>query len=537
MSNNDFDVIVVGAGFAGLHLIHELRSRGLHVRAFERGADVGGTWYWNKYPGARCDAESIHYSYSFSPEIEQEWTWTEKYATQQEILSYAKYVADTLDVRRDITFNVSVQSAAYDAIASTWTVSTDSGTTIRARYLVMATGCLSSGRIPAIEGIDSFSGEMYHTGAWPDEDVDFTGKRVGVIGTGSSGIQAIPEIATRAEHLTVFQRTPSFSVPARNRPLDPETVAKVKANYPQLRERARWSTSGSPHPPSEPSATAVTDAERQATYESKWSNGGPTILGSFSDIMVDQTANATLAEFIRGKIDDIVDDPEVARVLKPQNYPVGAKRICVDTNYYSTFNRDNVSLVDLRSTPIERVTESGIDLAGGHRELDMIVFATGYDAITGALDKIDITGRDGRALKDVWQDGPQTYLGIAIHGFPNLFLVTGPGSPSVLGNVLTSIEQHVEWISAHIDYLERHGITYSEARLDAQQSWVQTVNAAADSTLYPQAASWYTGANVPGKPRVFMPYVGGVGRYRHICDDIATNGYRGFDLVSPGAAE
>ncbi|WP_433598206.1 flavin-containing monooxygenase [Nocardia sp. CA-135953] len=531
MSATDVDAIVVGAGFAGLHLVHSLREKGLLVRAFERGDGVGGTWFWNRYPGARCDAESVYYSYSFDPEIEQEWTWSEKYATQPEIRSYLDFVADRLDLRRDITFETTVTAASFDESTGTWTVRTNGGEEVTARYVVMATGCLSAGRRPDIAGIDDFTGEVYHTGSWPRDGVDLTGKRVAVIGTGSSGIQAIPQIATRADHLTVFQRTPNFSVPARNSPLDPDHIAEVKANYPDLRERSRWSGGGSPTDAVETSALEVTPAERQARYEEFWQAGGATIMFAYADIMTDKAANDTLADFIRGKIDEIVEDPELARLLKPHDHPVGTKRICVDTDYYATYNRDNVSLVDLRTTPIEALTANGIRTTAGDHDLDVIVFATGFDAMTGALNRIDIVGRDGASLRDRWRDGPKTYLGVAVHGFPKLFLVTGPGSPSVLSNVVTSIEQHVEWIVAHIEHLEKNELDHSEADEAAQERWVAHVNETADATLYPQANSWYLGANIPGKPRVFMPYVGGVGAYREKCDEVARNNYEGFILA------
>lgn len=527
--SSDVDVVVVGAGFSGLHLIHTLREKGFTVRVFERGDGVGGTWYWNRYPGARCDAESIHYSFSFSPEVEQEWTWTEKFATQPEILSYLEFVSDRLDLRRDITFETSVVRAAFDSSSNTWSVTTDKGETISARFVVMATGCLSAGRLPDINNIEDFAGATYHTGNWPHEGVDFTGLKVGVIGTGSSGIQAIPEIAKQALSLTVFQRTPSYSVPAQNAPLTEERIREVKSTYSDLRNQSRRSIAGAPIELSGQLALQVSEEERFDRYEKMWRDGGAAIMYAYDDIMVDNAANDTLAEFVRDKIDSIVTNPAVARLLKPST-AVGTKRLCVDTDYYATYNRENVTLVDLRSTPISRMTDRGIETSSKHYDLDVVVFATGYDAMTGALNNIDIVGASGVTLREEWSEGPKTYLGLAVRDFPNLFIVTGPGSPSVLSNVVISIEQHVEWITDHIEHLEKNGFIRSEAIASAQEEWVKHVNDVANATLYPHANSWYLGANIPGKPRVFMPYVGGVGNYRAKCEEVAANDYEGFVL-------
>ncbi|MCJ8503474.1 NAD(P)/FAD-dependent oxidoreductase [Kocuria flava] len=532
----ELDVVVVGAGFSGLYLLHRLRGAGMSVAVVEKGDGVGGTWYWNRYPGARCDVESPYYSYSFSPELEQEWEWTERYPTQPEILRYLNHVADRFDLRRDIALDTEVVSAVYDDATARWAVTTRStvdGTeeTVSARYCIMATGCLSAGRVPDFEGLAEYGGEVYHTGSWPHEGVDFTGQRVAVIGTGSSGIQSIPVIARQAEHLTVFQRTPNFSVPARNQPLDPQEWARIKAEYPRIREIARQTPTGLPFPPSTASALETDPAEQRKVMEEHWTLGGFRLGQCFSDLAISKEANDVVAQYIRERIDEIVDDPQVAELLKPYDHPVGTKRICVDTDYYATFNRENVSLVDVRSAPITRLTGRGLATTEQEYEVDAIVFATGFDAMTGALNRIDIRGTEGLALAEKWAAGPRTYLGLATAGFPNLFLVTGPGSPSVLSNMVTSIEQHVDWITDHIRYLEDQGLTRSEASPEAEDAWVQHVNDAADMTLFPQANSWYLGANVPGKPRVFMPYVGGVGAYRAKCDEVAAKQYEGFSLV------
>jgi cyclohexanone monooxygenase len=529
-TQREVDVVVVGAGFSGLYMLHKLRQQNLDAVVFERGNGVGGTWFWNRYPGARCDVESQDYSYSFSPELEQEWEWTERYPAQPEILRYLNHVADRFDLRRSIELETEVTGAAFDETTNRWTVTTQQGETVNAKYVVMATGCLSSGRVPDFDGLDSFAGEVYHTGSWPQDGADFTGKRVGVIGTGSSGIQAIPEIAAQAEHLTVFQRTPSFSVPARNAPIDPEFLREVKATYPERREFARRSATGLPFAGGSAMAMEVTEEERQATYESLWGEGGFRIGAAYADLIVNKESNDTLAAFIHSKIDEAVDDPETAEKLKPRDYPVSTKRICVDTNYYATYNRPNVDLVDVRESPIVGFDERGLKTQAAEYELDAVVFATGFDAMTGALLGPDITGVGGVRLREHWEAGPRTYLGLSTVGFPNLFIVAGPGSPSVLTNMVSAIEQHVEWISDHLAHLEERGLNRSEAAADAEQAWVDQVNAIAGMTLFNTANSWYLGANVPGKPRIFMPYAGGFGAYRETCDAVAAEGYRGFVL-------
>lgn len=526
------DVVIVGAGFSGLYMLHRVRDvLGLDAVVLEAGGGVGGTWFWNRYPGARCDSESYYYSYSFSPELEQEWEWTSKYPAQPEILRYLEHVADRFDLRRDIRLETRVEGATFDESTSRWTVRTDAGEELSAQFLVSAVGCLSAANIPDIPGLDTFGGEWYHTGRWPHDGVDFRGKRVGLIGTGSTGIQAAPVIAAEADHLTVFQRTPNYTVPARNAPLTPERAAEIKADYPAIREHTRNSYGGFPFDPSDRSALEVSAEERQTTYDELWAEGGFKFLfGSFYDLLVNQEANDTAAEFIRGKIRETVHDPAVAEMLAPTDHPYGSKRPPIDTGYFETFNRDNVSLVDLKATPIKEITKSGIRTSTGEHELDALVFATGFDAMTGALLKIDIRGRDGLSLRDKWCDGPRSYLGLQVAGFPNLFTITGPGSPSVLSNMPVSIEQHVEWIADCITHLRKVGGSAIEATESAEGAWVDHVAEIAGFTLFSKANSWYLGANIPGKTRVFMPYVGGVAMYRQRCDAVAAAGYEGFAI-------
>ncbi|WP_336879544.1 NAD(P)/FAD-dependent oxidoreductase [Rhodococcus globerulus] len=524
----DCDAIVVGAGFAGLYALHSLRQRGLSVRGFEAGSSVGGTWFWNRYPGARCDVDSADYSYSFDDDLQQEWIWTERFPAQPEILSYLEHVADRFDLRKEITFGTRVTSADFDETAGLWTITTDDGDSVTGRWVVMATGALSSARMPELAGQQDFRGEVHHTGHWPSQGVEFTGKRVGVIGTGSSGVQAIPLIAEQAEHLTVFQRTPGFVIPARNRPLGPDELDEIKADYPTRRQNLRESHGGWILPPPVGLALETAPEVRDKEYESRWAGGGIAFQNTFGDIMISVDANETAAEFVRAKIRDTVEDPTTAEALCPKGYPLGSKRLCIGTDYYETFNRDNVTLADLRAAAIERIVPEGIQTSAGLHELDMIVYATGFDAMTGALNAIDIRGRDGIALREAWAAGPRTYLGVAVAGFPNMFVLTGPGSPSVLSNVVVSIEQHVEWVVDYIDHMRRVGAQFAEATHAAQEQWVDHVTSIAAESLYMQADSWYLGANVPGKPRIFMPYIGGVGNYRNLCTQIAADNYRGF---------
>ncbi|GAC1608377.1 MAG: NAD(P)/FAD-dependent oxidoreductase [Ramlibacter sp.] len=522
------DVIVIGAGFAGLHMLHRLREAGFSVRGYEAAGDVGGVWHWNRYPGARCDVESLQYSYSFSTELEQEWVWTEKYAAQPEILSYIRHVAQRFDLRRDFRFNARLRGAGFDESTALWHLEFDSGERATARFCVMATGALSIPRLPDIPGIASFAGPVHHTGAWPPEGVDFSGQRVGVIGTGSSGIQAIPAIAKQAKHLVVFQRTANFSIPAWNCALAPEVQRDFKGAYRQHRARAR--EVGTLYEFSDKAASQVSEAERQHEYQRRWDRGGVNFVHAFNDVMVDQRSNDSIAEFVRGRIRSIVKDPLVAQSLCPNDHPLGSKRICVDTGYYEAYNWANVTLVDLKKTPIEQVLQHGVRTSAATYELDAMVCATGYDALTGAVLNIDIRGRGGMRLRDKWADGPRTYLGLMTRGFPNLFIVTGAGSPSVLVNMIVGIEHHVEWISQCLLHLRANGLDTIEPSQEAQDDWVEHVNAAANRTLFPKANSWFLGANIPGKPRVFMPYVAKIGVYRAECQQVADDGYRGFEL-------
>jgi cation diffusion facilitator CzcD-associated flavoprotein CzcO len=529
-TEREIDAVVVGAGFSGLYMLHRLRQLGMTTQVFDAAADVGGTWWWNRYPGARCDIESMDYCYSFDPELEQEWTWSERYATQPEILAYVNHVADRLDLRPHIRFETKVTSARWQPERARWAVETDRGDRLAARFCIMAVGCLSAAKRPELAGIDTFAGPEYHTGEWPHEGVDFTGLRVGVIGTGSSGIQSIPLIAAQAERLTVFQRTPNYAQPARNAPLDPAFVAERKVHAAEHREILRRETQGGVivSPPTD-SALVVDPEEREARYRAGWESGTLFgILSAYNDLVIDREANRTAAEFVHDRIREIVSDPATAARLTPSTYPFGTKRVCLDTGYYATFNREDVELVDLRETPIEEIVPAGVRTSGRLFELDALVFATGFDAMTGALLAPDIVGTDGIPLRDAWAAGPRTYLGLATAGFPNLFMITGPGSPSVMTNMLVSIEQHVEWIAECLDHMQRERIPVIEVEPEAQDEWVDHVNLVASFTLFPEADSWYMGANVPGKPRVFMPYLGGVGPFRATCDEVAADGYRGF---------
>ncbi len=531
-SPNVLDALIIGAGFSGLYQLLCLRDRlGLRVQVLEAADGVGGTWYWNRYPGARCDSESHSYCYTFSPELLQEWEWSERYPGQPEIMRYLNHVADRFDLRRDIRFGTRVTAAHYDEAANLWEVRTASGERLSAQFLITAVGCLSTANVPTIPGLPSFAGRWYHTGQWPHEGVDFAGRRVGLIGTGSTGIQAAPVIAETAAHLTVFQRTANYSVPARNAPLTPEFRRYVKENYAEIRRVMHSTPNGHPFTIDRRSAFDVTPEERRAIYEAAWITGGLQFRATFRDLLLDKAANDTAAEFIRDKIRSIVKDPTRAAALADIDHPYAAKRPPIDTDYFETFNRDTVSLVDLRADPIERITPAGIRTREREHALDIIVFATGFDAMTGPLLRIDIRGRDERRLAEAWRDGPRNYLGLQIAGFPNLFTITGPGSPSVLCNMPVAIEQHVDWITDCIAHLRRRGLTRIEAEEPAMDRWVAQVNAAANATLLPLAHhSWYLGANVPGKPRVFMPYAGGMAKYRKICAEVAAEGYVGFTL-------
>jgi cyclohexanone monooxygenase len=527
-----YDVVVVGAGFAGMYMLHRLRGLGMTARVFEQGSGAGGTWYWNRYPGARCDVESMQYSYSFSDELQQEWDWSERYAPQPEILKYANHVADRFDLRRDIQFDTRVERAEFDERSNIWSVATSDGKTVTAKFVVLATGCLSNARMPDIRGLDRFKGKVYHTGHWPHEPVDFTGQRVALIGTGSSGIQSVPVIAELARHLTVFQRTANFSIPARNAALSAEEREWFRRNYPEIRRFAREEARNGIYTDlSDRGALDEGDNERRSRYEARWQRGGLTFMSVYNNLLLDEPANDTAADFVRGKIAEIVKDPGTARLLQPNSHPIGTKRICIDTDYFATFNRPNVELVDIKANPIQEITENAVRVAGRDYEADALVLATGFDAMTGSVAKIDIVGRNAQTLNQKWAEGPRTYLGLMSAGFPNLFIITGPGSPSVLSNMIVSIEQHVDWIADCLAYMRGDGLVAMEADKAAEDKWVDHVNEVAHTTLYPQANSWYMGANIPGKPRIFMPYIGGVGVYRQKCNEVAAKGYEGFAMT------
>lgn len=525
------DVLIVGAGLAGLQMLHEVRTIGLTVRVYEAGGDAGGTWYWNRYPGARCDVESLEYSYQFSDELQQDWEWTRRYADQAEIMRYIQHVMDRFDLERDIEFHTRVQQMVYSDATASWTVRTDTGHEITARYVITATGCLSEPNVPEIPGLDSFAGDVLHTGRWPHHHVALGGKRVGVIGTGSSGVQAIPLIARDARHLTVFQRTPAYTLPAGDEPLDPQLQAAIKADYEGFRARNNAvPTAGLSRFPTNPNSVFhFSKTEREAQFEHLWNRGGPLLLRSFGDLLVDPAANEVVADFVRTKIRSTVADPAVAATLTPRHV-MGCKRICLGDGYYETFNRPNVDLVDIASHPITEITPTALRTTHSSHDLDILVFATGYDAITGALARIDIRGRGGRTLRQAWSEGPRSYLGLATSGFPNLFTMTGPGSPSVLANVLVAIHQHATWIRTCLQHLTDHHIHSIEATPQAEHDWGRHVTDVAAGTLLSSCGSWYLGANIPGKKRVFMPLIG-FPDYAARCEQVTADGYPGFQLL------
>jgi cation diffusion facilitator CzcD-associated flavoprotein CzcO len=532
----DLDVVVVGAGFSGVYAVHAFRSAGLTVRAFEAGDGIGGTWFWNCYPGARCDVESKDYSYSFSAELEQQWSWSERYPAQPEILRYLNHVADRFELWPCIQLNTRVTGASWDASTQSWTVATSDGGSVTARYFVSAAGCLSEFQVPDLPGLDSFAGPWYHTSRWPKEGVDFAGKRVGLVGTGSTGIQLAPEIAAVADQLYVFQRTASFAVPNRNRPWEEAEEVAFKSRYREYRDEARRSFLGVPITGTGRPVLSEPREDVQRLFTERWqAGGGMPFLGAYTDLLVSQEANDVVAEFMRDRIRETVLDQDVAELLCPRGYPVGAKRLCQSDEYYAMFNQPNVSLVDIRSAPIESVYPGGVKTAADSYELDALVFATGFDALTGALFAMDIRGASGLPLRSAWATGAQAYLGVAAAGFPNMFIITGPGSPAVFSNVVLSIEQHVEWVRDCIVWLRSQGYTTIEPAADAQSAWMSHVSEVAGATLFPRADSWYVGANIPGKLRVFTSYVGGCGPYRAKCDQVAAAGYEGF--VLGGAAE
>ena len=533
-SGADLDVVVVGAGFAGLYMLHRLRQLGLSARVLEAAGDVGGTWYWNRYPGARCDIPTTDYTYSFDAELEQAWAWSEKYATQPEILRYAQFVTERFDLRRSITFNTRVDAAHWDDSSGQWRLRTNTDEQITCRYFVMATGCLSQPKAAEINGASRFTGEVYFTSRWPHAGVDFTGKRVAVIGTGSSGIQSIPLIAAQASQLTVFQRTPNFSIPAGNGPVAPERRAPLDADRSAYRTAGKWSRAGVPSEPTQIYGRYSPPEVHRQRFEAAWQTGELIpILGVFADQILFPDANAIVAGMVREKIGAVVHNPETAALLSPTDHAFGTKRPCLDTGYYATFNQPHVRLIDLRSRPIQNITETGIQLADEVMDFDAIVYATGFDAMTGAIVAVDITGRNGVSLKDKWAHGPTTYLGLMNAGFPNLFTLTGPGSPSVLSNMMVSIEQHVDWVADCLASQRSLGLRTIEPTAAAEAGWVTHVNDCANITLFPTANSWYMGANVPGKPRVFLPYVGGVDAYRKACDEVVARGYLGFLRSGP----
>lgn len=530
----EVDAVVIGAGFAGMYMLHRLRDQmGLSVQVFEAGGGVGGTWYWNRYPGARCDSDSYIYCYTFDKQLLQDWHWSERYPEQPEILRYLDHVADRLDLRRSIAFNTRVTEASFDEATNRWTVRTDKGEAVSAQYLIAAVGSLSATNVPRFKGLETFEGKWYHTSQWPHGGVDFTAKRVGVIGTGATAVQAIPVIAQQAKHLTVFQRTPNFCVPARNGKVDPEVWEKRKADYEGIINRIRSSYFGFELDFIPKSVLEVSPEEREAEFERMWDEGGFRFwLGNYHDMFFVREANEICGDFIKRKIRMTVKDPAVAEKLIPKTYAYGTKRQPLDTNYYETFNKTNVTLVDVNETPIEEITPKGVRTSGKEYELDILVFATGFDAMTGPLTRIRISGRGGQLLSQKWADGPHSYLGVAVAGFPNLFTITGPGSPSVLSNMPVSIEQHVEWISDCIKHMREHDAATMEATARAEEEWTAHVAEVANSTLMPASDTWYTGMNIPGKPRVFMPYLGGVGPYRQKCDEIAASGYEGFAFAA-----
>ena len=528
MKNVDVDVVVVGAGFSGLYLLYRLRKAGFSTRVFERGGDVGGTWYWNRYPGARCDVESLQYSYSFDEQLQQDWHWPEKFSAQPDILAYANHVADRFNLKKDIEFNIEVKASWFDEKLKTWKITTNTGEEINAQYFIMATGCISTTQIPNIKGLSDYVGNTFHTGDWPHEEVDFSGQSIAVIGTGSSGIQSIPVLAKQAKKLTVFQRTPNYSIPSQNEPMTKKYERSWKDVYSERRKEMRYSAHGSLKDLNDVPALSVDEDQRQELYTKRWAIGGTGFLGSFNDLLTNADANYTAAEYVRQQIKRVVKDKETAEILCPRSYPIGTKRICIDTGYFETYNRENVKLVDISKKPIQRLVADGIIVDDQLYAFDSIIFATGFDAMTGSIFNVDIKGRGGLALKEKWNAGPKTYLGLMSASFPNLFMITGPGSPSVKSNMIMSIEQHVDLVIETLLSMRRKGLLVVEPELEAENKWVDHVQEVANKTLFPQANSWYMGANIPGKPRLFMPYIGGVGAYREICEEIVANNYRGF---------
>ncbi|CAM5216968.1 Catio diffusion facilitator CzcD-associated flavoprotein CzcO OS=Ureibacillus acetophenoni OX=614649 GN=SAMN05877842_108111 PE=3 SV=1 [Ureibacillus acetophenoni] len=532
METKQFDAIVVGAGFAGLYMLHKLRGRGLNVRVIEAADGVGGTWYWSRYPGARCDSDSIYYNFTFSEDLYKKWRWPERYSAQPDILRYLNFVADELDLRKDIQFETRVTKASFNDDKKVWEIETDTKEKLEAKYFISGVGCLSTTNIPPFVGVETFKGEKYHTGRWPHEKVDFTGKRVVIIGNGSSGVQAMPLIAEEAKELTLLMRTPHYVAEARNHPLTKEQQDEAMANYEDIRDSflttpggIRMYTTGKP-------ATELTSEDQKKELEYVWKTGGLALGSVFTDVGVNKESNFVVSQFVRDKIDEIVEDEDTAKVLHPDYY-ITTKRLIIGTNYYEIFNRDNVNLVTLKDNPIVRIVENGIELQNGTIECDAIVFATGYDSMTGSILRMDILGRDGQSLREKWEDGKvvKTYLGLSVQNFPNFFMVTGPQSPSVLTNMPSAIEQHVDWIDRCIEYMEENNIQLIEATEEAEVEWAKQCDDIANQTLFPYTNSWYTGANLDGTKRSgFVIFVGGLNNYRKICDDVADKNYEGFTL-------
>jgi len=522
------DVVIVGGGFGGMYATYKFREMGLRIQSFEAGGDLGGVWYWNRYPGARVDLPSIDYSFSFSPEVEQEWTWSEQFAAQPELLAYINFVAQRLDLKKHFQFNTRVTSAVWDEERKLWTVKTDQGETLEATYCIMATGPLSVPKDPEIPGIARFKGQLLRAARWPHEPISFAGKRVGVIGTGSTGIQIVQEVGKEAGELFVYQRTPSFTMPMRNENLAPEYVAEVKRHYAGIRESARNSAVGGVRPQSTRAFFSVTPRQRRQLLEDAWKNGGLAMLGTFSDLMTNPEANEHVAEFVRGKISEVVEDPATAEALKPRDYPIFARRPCLDSSYYETYNRPNVHLVDCLKDPIVEITEKGVRTQAGEIALDVLIFATGYDGLTGALLAFDVVGRGGRKVNDKWKDGARSHLGLMMEGFPNLFMTTGPNGPAALANIIRISEHDVDWIAAAMVHMEKNGLSSMEPTPEAEQGWMDLVYELSQRTLLTKAKTWYVGANVKDKPLGLTLFTGGFMKYRELTNAAVRDGYRGF---------
>lgn len=531
------DALIVGAGFGGMYAVHCMRAMGLSLIGVEAGGNVGGVWYWNRYPGARCDLMCVDYSYGFSDELQQEWTWSEQFAAQPEILSYANFVADRLDLRKHFLFETRVTSATWDSEREIWTARTNKGDIIEASYCIMATGPLSIPKDPEFPGLDDFKGEIYRAAKWPHQPVGFAGKRVGLIGTGSTGIQIVPVVAQEADSLHVFQRTPSFTLPMGNVSLDPGYITELKRNYPGIRAVARASHLGGVRPTTTRPFFSVTPAQRLALMEDSWKRGGLNFLGTFSDLLTNAEANEQVAEFVRGKISDVVKDQDTAEKLKPRGYPIFARRPCLDTNYYETFNQPHVHLVDCLSHPIERVTEKGLKTAAGEVELDALILATGYDGLTGALLAFDVNGRGQNTVQAKWAAGARSFLGLMMEGFPNFFMVCGPNGPAALANIITLDEQNVDWICHVIRHMRAEGHRTVEPTAEAESEWMEQVFTLAEQTLVSKANTWYVGANVEGKPRGLTIYTGGYGKFSEACSAVIRDGFRGLEFGNAGAAE